>query len=54
MVSAIENNREPYIDAYAGKQALELVLAIYKSAKTGSSVKFPLSSFASTDMEGMF
>ncbi len=54
MVSAIENNREPYIDAYAGKQALELVLAIYKSAKTGSPVKFPLSSFASTDMEGMF
>lgn len=54
MVSAIENNRKPYVDAYAGKRAVELVLAVYKSAKTGQPVKLPLEDFASTDMEGVF
>ncbi len=54
MVSAIENNRKPYVDAYAGRRAVELVLAVYKSAKTGQPVKFPLDDFASTDMEGVF
>lgn len=54
MVSAIENNRKPYVDAYAGRRAVELVLAVYKSAKTGQPVKLPLGDFASTDMEGVF
>ena len=54
MVSAIENNRKPYVDAYAGRRAVELVLAVYKSAKTGQPVKLPLEDFASTDMEGVF
>ncbi len=54
MVSAIENNRKPYVDAYAGRRAIELVLAVYKSAKTGQPVKLPLWDFASTDMEGVF
>lgn len=51
MVSAIENNRKPYIDAEAGRNALELVLAIYKSAKTGQAVKLPLEEFSSMDMK---
>ncbi len=54
MVEAIENDRAPYVDAYAGRDALELVLAIYKSQKTGAVVKFPLVDFASTDMNGEF
>lgn len=54
MVEAILNNRKPYVDAYAGKNALELVLAIYKSQKEGRAVKLPLDSFASTDMTGEF
>ncbi len=54
MVSAIENNKKPYVDAYAGRRAVELVLAVYKSAKTGQPIKFPLGDFASTDMEGVF
>ena len=54
MVSAIENSRKPYVDAYAGRRAVELVLAVYKSAKTGQPVKLPLGNFASTDMEGVF
>ena len=54
MISAIQNDREPYVDAYAGRRALELVLAIYKSQKTGEVVRLPLTDFASTDMKGEF
>ena len=54
MKDAVENNRKPYIDAYAGKNALEIVLAIYKSQKTGLPVKLPLEDFSTTDMIGEF
>lgn len=54
MIDAIQNDRKPYVDTYAGRDALELVLAIYKSQKEGHAVKLPLENFASTDMEGEF
>lgn len=54
MIDAIQNDRKPYVDAYAGRDALELVLAIYKSQKEGKAVKLPLSEFAGTDMVGEF
>ena len=54
VIDAIKNNRTPYVDARAGKNALELVLAIYKSQKEGKPVKFPVIDFASTDMAGEF
>ena len=54
MIDAINNDRKPYIDAYAGRNALELVLAIYKSQKTGDVVKLPLEDFSSMDMMGEF
>lgn len=54
MVQAIKEDRQPYVDAYAGRRALELVLAIYKSQKTGEVVKFPVTGFASMDMQGEF
>lgn len=54
VVDAIEKDRAPYVDAYAGRNALEMVLAIYKSQKTGRPVTFPLTDFASTDMQGEF
>ena len=54
MQDAIINERKPYVDAIAGRNALELVLAIYKSQKTGKPVKLPLDDFASTDMAGEF
>lgn len=54
MIDAIQNNRRPYVDAVAGRNALELVLAIYKSQKEGMPVKLPLSNFASSDMIGVF
>lgn len=54
MMQAIEEDRAPYVDAYAGRRALEMVLAIYKSQKTGEVVKFPVTEFASIDMQGEF
>ncbi|MBQ7158093.1 MAG: Gfo/Idh/MocA family oxidoreductase [Treponema sp.] len=54
MIDAIKNNRKPYVDAVAGRNALEMILSIYKSMKTGEPVKFPLKDFASVDMKGIF
>lgn len=54
MMDAIKFDRKPYIDAVAGRNALEIVLAIYKSQKEGQPVKLPLKEFASTDMMGEF
>ena len=54
MIDAIKNHRKPYVDAVAGRNALEMVLAIYKSMRTGLPVKLPLSDFASTDMKETF
>ena len=54
VIDAIEHNRKPYVDAVAGRNALEMILAIYKSQKTGQPVKLPLTDFASTDMVGEF
>jgi predicted dehydrogenase len=54
MIDAIKNDRAPYVDAFAGKNALEVVLAIYKSQKEGKAVKLPLEGFSSKDMIGEF
>lgn len=54
VMDAIANDRKPYVDAVAGRNALEMILAIYKSMKTGEVVKLPLTDFASTDMNGTF
>lgn len=54
VIDAIKNDRKPYVDAVAGRNALEMVLAIYKSQKEGKPVKLPLTDFSSTDMVGEF
>lgn len=54
VIDSIKNNRTPYVDAVAGRNALEMILAIYKSMKTGLPVKLSLTDFASTDMKGTF
>ena len=54
MIDAIKNDRKPYVDAVAGKNALELVLAVYKSSFSGKPVKLPLDDCASTDFIGGF
>ena len=54
MMDAIEQDRKPYVDAVAGRNALEMILAIYQSAATGKPVKLPLEHTASTDFTGRF
>ena len=51
MIDAINNNREPLINGEEGKKAMSIVLAAYKSRKTGLPVKFPMEDFASSDMK---
>ena len=54
MIGAIQQGRQPYVDAVAGRNALELVLAVYQSAATGVPVRLPLCDTASTDFVGRF
>ena len=53
-IEAINNDREPYINAQAGKDALELVLAIYKSASENKPIKLPLLECSTMDFVKMF
>lgn len=54
VIDAIKNNREPYVTAEDGRRALELVLAIYKSAAEGKSIKLPMEKCKTLDFKGMF
>ncbi len=54
MIDAIKNDRQPYVDGKAGREALELVLAIYKSAAEGRPVKLPIEKCKSIDFKGRF
>ena len=54
VMEAIETGREPYIDAQAGRDALELVLAIYKSAAIGQAIKLPMNHVSTMDFIGRF
>jgi predicted dehydrogenase len=54
VIEAIQKGRKPYVDGYAGKRALELVLAIYKSALEHRPVKLPLEECSTEDFIGRF
>ncbi len=54
MIEAIELDREPYVDGEAGKRALELVLAIYKSASEKCVINLPLEKCSTIEFEGRF
>ncbi len=54
VIKAIENDREPYVTAQDGRDALELVLAIYKSAATGKIVQFPIKECSTMDFKERF
>ena len=54
MIRAIIENRNPYVDAEAGRRALELVLAIYQSAATGQIIKLPLKKCSTLEFQGRF
>jgi predicted dehydrogenase len=52
-VEAVENNREPLVSGEKGKKALEIILAVYKSQKTGKPVDLPCD-FSTLEMIGEF
>lgn len=54
MIDAINNDREPYVTALDGRDAIELILAIHKSSKEGKPVKLPISECDSKYFTGMF
>ena len=54
VIDAIQNDRQPLVTAYDGKKALEMVLAIYKSAAEGRPVQFPLTECSTLDFTGRF
>ncbi len=55
VIASIVEDRVPYVDARAGKRALELVLGVYQAAATGERVAFPLNKDISTlDFAGRF
>lgn len=54
VIDAIKTGRQPYVSGEDGKRALELVLAIYKSAATGKPVKLPLGDCSTMDFKGRF
>lgn len=54
VIEAIKTDRSPYVDGYSGRRALELVLAIYKSAAESKPVKLPLEETSTMDFKGRF
>lgn len=54
VMEAIVEDRKPYVDGEAGRRALELVLAIYKSAATGETIHFPMENTSTMDFKGRF
>lgn len=54
MADAIAKHTTPYVDAHAGRAALEAVLAIYQSQRTGKPVRLPLTDCSTLDMMGEF
>ena len=44
VLNAIKKGKKPLVDGPEGRKAIELILAIYKSAETGKPVKLPLAS----------
>lgn len=51
---AILNKRKPYITSIDGRNAVELVLAIYKSSFSGKPVRLPLKDCSSLDFINFF
>lgn len=54
MIAAIREDRDPLITAEDGKNAVELILAIYKSAASGKPVQLPLAEGSTLDFKGRF
>ena len=52
-VEALDTGREPLVSGEKGKKALDIILAIYKSQKTGKAVDLPCD-FSTAEMAGEF
>jgi len=52
-IEAIEKDRQPIVSGEGGRKAMEIILAIYKSQKTGKPVDLPFD-FSTLDMKGYF
>ena len=50
-IESIKEDRKPYVDAVAGKNAVEMILAIYKSSNDRECVKLPLVNVATKDFK---
>lgn len=51
VIEAINEDRKPYISGEDAIVPLSIILAAYKSRKTGMPVSFPFSNFSSSDMK---
>ena len=51
VVEAIKENRKPYVSGEDAIVPLSIILAAYKSRKTGMPVNFPFTDFSSSDMK---
>ncbi|MEA4890314.1 MAG: Gfo/Idh/MocA family oxidoreductase [Clostridiaceae bacterium] len=54
LIAAIRENRAPLADGGAGLAAVEMVLAIYQSARLKRTVTLPVDDFSLADMRGFF
>lgn len=53
-IEAIEENRKPLVDGEAGLLAVKIILAAYKSRKTGTVIKFDeFKEFSTKEMKGI-
>lgn len=54
MINAIRDNRQPLADGQSGAAAVELVLAIYRSARENRPIRLPVEDFSLADMQDYF
>ncbi|AOR24521.1 Gfo/Idh/MocA family protein [Clostridium taeniosporum] len=54
VIDAINNDRKPLIAGEDGIKAMSIILAAYKSRKTGMPIQFPLENFSTLDMKDEF
>ncbi len=54
VIDAINNDRDPLVSGEEGKKAMSIILAAYKSRKSGMPVEFPLTNFSTLEMKEDF
>lgn len=54
MIESIALDKEPYVNATAGKTAMSVILAIYRSHKEGRVIEFPMNEYSTMNMIGTF